>query len=93
VRELENAIEHAVSLSRGNVITPNDLPSFMRAGENATDLVVRAVQKQYTVAALEKEYIMKTLDQTGGNKARAAQILGMDRKTLYRKLHDYEMEG
>lgn len=92
VRELENAIEHAVSMAKGNMIGQDDLPSFIRGGENNIDLMARTIQKQQTIAALEREYIMKILNQTGGNKVRAAQILGIDRKTLYRKLRNYGLD-
>jgi DNA-binding NtrC family response regulator len=92
VRELENAIEHAVSLSRGNVITGDDLPSFLGERDGTGDLLARATEKRYTVADLEREYIIAVLQQTGGNKSRAAQILGMDRKTLYRKLQEYQIQ-
>jgi DNA-binding NtrC family response regulator len=91
VRELENAIEHAVSLAKTEVITIEDLPSFLTEVENPSELLSQAVQKRYTVAELEREYIKKILDHTGGNKARAAEILGMDRKTLYRKIQEYQM--
>lgn len=89
VRELENAIEHAVSMAKTEVITVEDLPSFLTEVENPSELLSQAVQKRYTVAELEREYIKKILDHTGGNKARAAEILGMDRKTLYRKIQEY----
>lgn len=92
VRELENAIEHAVSLARGEVIATEDLPSFLGEGNSAGDLLVGATEKRYTVAELEREYITRILEQTGGNKSRAAQILGMDRKTLYRKLQEYHIQ-
>jgi len=92
VRELENAIEHAVSLSRSDVITGDDLPSFLGENDDTGDLLARATEKRYTVADLERDYIMAVLQQTGGNKSRAAQILGMDRKTLYRKLQEYQIE-
>ncbi|MFQ5842934.1 MAG: sigma-54 interaction domain-containing protein, partial [Thermodesulfobacteriota bacterium] len=91
-RELENAIEHAVSLARDQVITAEDLPSFLEERDSTPDLLARAAKKQSTVAELEREYITGILEQTGGNKSRAAQILGMDRKTLYRKLQEYQIE-
>lgn len=91
-RELENAVEHAVSLARREVITGEDLPSFLGERDSAVDLLARATKKQSTVAELEREYITGILEQTGGNKSRAAQILGMDRKTLYRKLQEYQIE-
>jgi len=90
VRELQNAVEHAVSLAEREVISPDDLPTFLGDEEDARSLVARAAQKRYTASELEQLYVMKILDETGGNKARAAQILGMDRKTLYRKLHEYQ---
>lgn len=90
VRELQNAVEHAVSLAEGDVISPGDLPPVLGEEQDTPGLVARAVQRRYTVSELERVYIMKILDETGGNKARAAQILGMDRKTLYRKLHEYQ---
>ncbi len=93
VRELENAVEHAVSLAKREVITVEELPPFLTEGQNATELLAQAGRKRYTIAEVEREYIAKILNQTGGNKARAAQILGMDRKTLYRKLQNYEMES
>ena len=86
VRELENAIEHAVSMARKETITVEDLPPFLTEGESSEALLAQAAQKQYTAAELEREYIKKILDYTRGNKVRAAEILGMDRKTLYRKL-------
>lgn len=92
VRELENAIEHGVALARGEVITVDDLPSFPEERDSPLDLLARVTKKQCTVAELEREYIKAVLSQTGGNKSRTAHILGMDRKTLYRKLQEYQIE-
>ncbi len=91
-RELENAVEHGVSLARDEVITAEDLPSFLGERDSAVDLLARATEKQYTVAELEREYIAGVLEQIDGNKSKAAQVLGMDRKTLYRKLQEYQIE-
>jgi len=48
----------------------------------------RGLQGKYTIDQLEKEYIRKILIEVGGNKSKAAEILGLDRKTLYRKLEE-----
>jgi len=91
VRELENAIEHAVSLTSTGLIMTDDLPPFLRERNTAADLLGHAAQGPYTLAELEQKYILDILEQTQGNKSRAAQILGMDRKTLYRKLEQYHI--
>lgn len=88
VRELENVIQRAVTLSRGETVVPDDLPSPMTRTDNnrynsARDL---ASEKNWTLRDLEGEYIRLVLDRAGGNRSRASEILGIDRKTLYRKL-------
>jgi DNA-binding NtrC family response regulator len=52
------------------------------------DVVEKGLRKKYSLDQLEKEYIQKVLIEAGGNKTRAAEILGLDRKTLYRKLEE-----
>lgn len=89
VRELENTIERAVALSSGTVLTPDDLPDRIRNSGGAAALLSLARTRRLTLAELEREYIIETLAETGGNKSRAAEILGLDRKTLYRKLDEY----
>ena len=85
VRELENVIERAVILGRGSQIMPDDLPPTLTGGRDFSTLE-KALERQLTLEELEREYTLRILEQTGGNKYRAAQILGIDRKTLYRKL-------
>jgi two-component system response regulator HydG len=87
VRELENVIQRAMTLCRGEIIQPEDLPLHMvqEADEN---LAEKGLRKKYTLDQLEKEYIRKVLIEVGGNKSKAAEILGLDRKTLYRKLEE-----
>ncbi len=87
VRELENVIQRAITLCRKEVLLPEDLPPSLTQGPDE-DLVEKALQGKYTVDQLEKEYIRKVLAEVGGNKSRAAEILGLDRKTLYRKLEE-----
>jgi DNA-binding NtrC family response regulator len=91
VRELENTVERAVAFARGATITPDDLPQRVRSTGATAALVARASAQRLTLDELEREYILETLRHTGGNKSRAAEILGLDRKTLYRKLDEYRV--
>lgn len=91
VRELENTIERAVALARSALITVEDLPEKIRSASSQTSAILAAAKaKRITVAELERHYILEILQECGGNKSRAAEILGLDRKTLYRKLDEYE---
>ncbi len=90
VRELENCMEHAVALARFDQITVEDLPEKVRA-YRAERFVVAANDPTeiVTMDELERRYILRVLSLVGGNKSRAAQVLGFDRRTLYRKLERY----
>ena len=90
VRELENVIERAVTLSRGEKITPDDLPLGVQGARGDRRVLEEAAEKTLPLHEIEKEYIKKILEKTGGNKYQAAQVLGIDRKTLYRKLAEIE---
>ena len=90
VRELMNCVEHAVALARYEHITPEDLPVRVRnyrrshiivAGEDPTELV--------PLEEVERRYILRVMEAVAGNKRLAARVLGLDRKTLYRKLERY----
>jgi DNA-binding NtrC family response regulator len=87
VRELENIIQRAIALCRQEVILLEDLPPTMTREED-DNLVEKGLREKYTVDQLEKEYIRRVLIEVAGNKSRAAEILGLDRKTLYRKLEE-----
>lgn len=87
VRELENIMERAIILSRNKIIHPEDLP-FSMIHQAEEEAVEKALEQRLSLDQLEKEYIKKVLLQVGGNKSRAAEILGLDRKTLYRKLKE-----
>jgi len=89
VRELENVVERAVALAESGEIAPEDLPSQVRE-RRSTDVLAGALARNLTLAELEREYINRVLQAEGGNKTRAAQRLGLDRKTLYRKLEEYQ---
>jgi len=90
VRELENCMERVAALARFDQAMPEDLPESIRASR--TDgLVVSAGQSEEIVKIdeLERRYILRVLKIVEGNKSRAAQLLGLDRRTLYRKLDQY----
>jgi DNA-binding NtrC family response regulator len=90
VRELENVVERAVALAEGSLIQPEDLPQAIRERRmTAEDDLSAAVARGLTLDELERDYIKRVLAAEGGNKTRAAQRLGLDRKTLYRKLEEY----
>ncbi len=88
VRELENVVERAVALAESDLIGPEDLPQTMQE-RKSQDRLATAVAQGFTLDQLEREYIERVLELEGGNKTRAAQRLGLDRKTLYRKLEEY----
>ena len=87
VRELENVIERAVTVAQDEVISSEDLPASMTQ-DNDENSIGKALREKCTVDQLEKVYIKKVLIEAGGNKSKAAQILGMNRKTLYKKLQE-----
>ena len=90
VRELENVIERAVTLSLGEKIGPDDLPPAVQGARGDRRVLDEAAEKTLTLHEIEKEYIKKILEKMGGNKYQAAHALGIDRKTLYRKLGEIE---
>ena len=89
VRELENVVQRALTLSLQESISPEDLPPALVQGADE-NLVEKGLRKQLTLDQLEKEYIRRVLSEAGGNKSRAAEILGLDRKTLYRKIQEID---
>jgi DNA-binding NtrC family response regulator len=88
VRELENAIERAVSLSHGPLLVPDDLPESIRnaeaGGVGSVESAGRGDDALLTLEEVEKRHLVKVLKEAKGNKVRAAKILGIDRRTLYR---------
>jgi len=83
-------MEHAVALAEYDVVTVADLPAKVQAfhsshvivsGDDASELVA--------LDEVERRYILRVMEAVGGNKTRAAEVLGVDRKTLYSKLKTY----
>ena len=93
VRELESVIERAVTLSYAKEILPGDLPAAVQQVGSSRQILSNSVERARTLKQVEAEYIRLILDKTRGNKYQTAEILGIDRKTLYRKLAEMENEG
>lgn len=83
VRELENAVERAVVISQGKLITREDLPTKLMNGRQ--HLVRKAFNDLITLEELKNQYTQMILEKTRGNKKLAAEILGVNPRTLYRK--------
>jgi two-component system response regulator HydG len=87
VRELRNCMERAVALTRYDSVAVEDLPEKVRDYKNSHVIVASDDPSELVpLDEVERRYILKVLDAVGGNKTMAAQVLGLDRKTLYRKL-------
>ncbi|MFH0788746.1 MAG: sigma-54 dependent transcriptional regulator [Pseudomonadota bacterium] len=89
VRELENIIERMVIMSRGDLILIQDLPRDLKAPPDGEVEATRFLGS--SLKEIEKEVITKTLEQTEGNRSKAAVILGVTRKTLQNKIKEYEI--
>jgi DNA-binding NtrC family response regulator len=91
VRELQNAIESAVALTRFSELTVDDLPEKIRDYKSSHVLVAAGGDPDElpTLDEVERRYILRVMETVHGNKALASRVLGLDRKTLYRKLERY----
>ena len=91
VRELRNAMERAVTMTDSAKLSVADLPEAIRDFQSRKMLIAGDnLEELRTMEEVERRYIMHVLDAVGGNKTVASQVLGLDRKTLYRKLSRYE---
>jgi len=96
VRELSNCIERAVALTRNEQLTVDDLPDSIRDYQRGQIGAVGPDTGPVDLVPLEdveRSYILRVLDAVGGNKTLASKVLGLDRKTLYRKLERYQALG
>ena len=89
VRELRNTIEKMVVLSTGALLDVVDVPEQMQS----TTAPLVDLSSSVTLGENEKAQILAVLKEVGGNRTRAAQVLGISRRTLYRKLDEYAKEG
>jgi two-component system response regulator HydG len=93
VRQLENVVERAVTLTEFDKLTVEDLPDKITAYEAPPRRLGAAdPEHMLSLAELERRYIEQVLAATDGNKTQAAKVLGLDRRTLYRKLERWEKE-
>ncbi len=91
VRELENCMERAVALCRLDEITVMDLPAKMHEQASSQIVIMTDVANELlSLDAMERRYVRKVLDAVGGNKTHAARVLGIDRRSLYRRLETPE---
>lgn len=89
IRELRNCIESSVVMARGNMIELEDLPPVVSSAETEAQL---SLPVGITLQEAEKELIVNTIAHCSGNKTKAAEVLGIGRKTLHRKLQEYQID-
>jgi two-component system NtrC family response regulator len=90
VREIENAIERASVLKRGNTITPAELPDKIKKEKNSVEnIVLNLPDEGISLEDLEKNLIIKALERNKGNQTRAAEYLGITRPTLIYRMEKY----
>jgi len=98
VRELENVIERAITLNQGGVITIEDLPARIRLQPShdtpplSSDDLAELFSGLPNLDEIERRYILHVLEATGNNRKRTAEILGINRKTLYRMAARFEID-
>ena len=100
IRELENAVVRAAALS-DHTIRPEDLPERVRRGSESVAKNIEegaqaasAQQEEWlTLEEMEKRYVARVLEHTGGNKQAAARLLGVDRKTIERMMKRYNIHS
>ena len=92
VRELENFIERNVIMHPGGRVSLLNLGGSVSPGSSA-ELGGRAIEEKWPLARLEREYILAVLDRCGGRQTEAAEVLGINRRTIHRKLKQYREEG
>ena len=85
LRELKSVLNKATIFAASDIIMPHDLPSHLA--------INREVRRRWsrTLKDIEKEHIINVLEETGGNQSKASEILGINRKTLYKKIHKYKI--
>jgi DNA-binding NtrC family response regulator len=93
VRQLLNTLESVLVFAPGNEIGPEDIPDEIRRASGNREVIRSAADRGLTLAELERDYVFEVLRRAGGNKTRAAELLGIPRRTLYRRLDEYAAEG
>jgi len=91
VRELENAIEHGIICAKGNQVDASSLPQDIRDYQQAGGTGKQGVSNEYAEELKLKKNIQAALKQCDGNKAKTAELLGIDRSTLWRRMQKFKM--
>ena len=91
VRELKNAIQRAVISCTGDILEVQHLPR--RISQFKDEDVAMTIRVGMTIAEVEKELIIRTLEHTGHNRTRASEVLGISRRSLYNKIQRYDMQA
>ncbi len=91
VRELENALESAAALNRTGVVVPEDLPDKLRGEAREVRRPEDLYAELPSLDEVERRYMAHVLKVTGGNRVKTSEILGIDRRTLYRKAEKYKL--
>ena len=91
VRELRNVVERMVVMSRGDRLTLREIPAAIREQANCPGRIRPG--SEVTIEDAERSMIMKALKNHGGNRTRAAEQLGISRRTLHRKINEFELRG
>ncbi|MGB8333577.1 MAG: sigma-54 dependent transcriptional regulator, partial [Desulfobacterales bacterium] len=89
IRELENVVERSVIMMRGDFITPDEFPGVMKSLDPEYEQISAEILSGKSLKEMEKTMIMRTLQETDGNRTHAAEILGISRRTLQLKLKEY----
>ena len=92
VRELQTAVERAVVMCRTGTITLRDLPVNLR-GDASTAVGRPSIRGSMTIESAEKQLIIRALRECNGSRTQAAEKIGISRRTLHRKLHEYQLEA
>jgi len=91
IRELRTAVEHGVVLAKGKTIEPDDLPNSVRLGSDGIQPQIKATSLR--LDKIQKNLIDAAMDESGKNISKAAQALGISRRTLHRKLAQSSKKG
>jgi two-component system response regulator HydG len=89
IRELENVVERSVIMVRGDFITPDEFPGVLKSLDPEYEQISAEMLSGKSLKEMEKAMITRTLQETDGNRTRAAEILGISRRTLQLKLKEY----
>jgi DNA-binding NtrC family response regulator len=91
IRELRNLVERMVVLGRGEKLTLRDVPSEVKEGGGTLSRLPAPLKGATSMREAEKKMIVQALDANRGNRTRAAEQLGISRRTLHRKLHEFDL--